>query len=102
MDDMTMITRLESLDKLQRTDHDTLIRVESKLDQMLSDTKQARDEGNTRWGDHEARLKIIEGVVHDAQRDIKVGRYVAGAVWGAAGGILLFLLQIAGHYFHII
>lgn len=113
--------QLESLDKLQRTDHDTLIRMETKLDQVLSDTKRAQEDHHLRWADHEGRIKTIERVheainpeqafkeleevvqwKHDTERDVKFGKQVGRFLWGVVGGVIIFVLQYIIQYLHLL
>lgn len=50
----------EELERLQRTDHDTLIRVEAKMDNLALDVKTAAAETASRLNDHESRLRSLE------------------------------------------
>ena len=51
-----------TLEKLQRTDHDLLIRLESKVDSLIVDVKEVKDGTNTQLTDHETRIRVVEKV----------------------------------------
>lgn len=100
--------RLIDLEKIQRGDHDTLIRVEAKLDGLIADVKIMNDGTTIRITDHELRLKKIEsdgavigsvseawkrfttleGQIHDSGVTTNAYRILAGVV----GGIVFFIL----------
>lgn len=48
--------------KMQQTDHDTLIRVETKIENLILEVKQANSDINSRLIDHEGRIRSIEAV----------------------------------------
>lgn len=94
-------------EKLQRTDHDTLIRLEGKVDSIQRDVAELKDGISSKIADHEIRIKAIEKVivetdllnsyksflhlkeeVHDFKTTATVWRTIAGAV----GGALFWLL----------
>ena len=48
------------LDKLQRDDHERIIRIEAKLDNLSTDMKIANDGNTIRISDHDARIRKLE------------------------------------------
>lgn len=50
------------LEKLQRLDHDTLIRVETVLNSMIVEIRQTNATNVAATADHEARLRVLEKV----------------------------------------
>lgn len=103
---------IQALDKMQRQDHDLLIRLEGKIDSITSDLKAMKDGMSTQLIDHEGRISTIEGIVqrvspdktfgefqilkqevHDFKTSINVARIIAGAI----GGVIMFVLsQVPG------
>ncbi|GAP53540.1 hypothetical protein AHiyo6_01050 [Arthrobacter sp. Hiyo6] len=51
-------------DKMQQTDHDTLIRVETKVDSLVNEVKASSTLLGDRVADHELRIRQIEKI-HD-------------------------------------
>lgn len=100
--------KLIELDKLQRLDHDTIVRMEAKLDGLIVDVKSMSDGTAIKIADHESRLKMIEsdiiyiGGMKDAwSRFLKVesfihdGKVTANAyrvLAGIVGGATFFML----------
>lgn len=66
----------ESLDKLQRQDHDSLIRLESKFDNFLTsytqDIKDLKDGTTKQLADHEIRLRSIEKMIETFKPEERV------------------------------
>ena len=56
---MAMATDKE-LEKLQRSDHDTLIRVETKMDGLVNEMRNANATSAKVQADHEARIRVLE------------------------------------------
>lgn len=54
---------IEKLDRLQRQDHDTLIRVEVATNDIRSDIKELKDGVKSTITDHENRLIVLEKAV---------------------------------------
>ena len=98
------------LETLQRADHDALIRVESKLDNLATDVKIMGDGFGKTVADHEIRIKRIEDVivqtnllesykefrilqqkVHDFMTSANVYRVIAGFL---GGGIVFLATQL--------
>jgi hypothetical protein len=94
------------LETLQRTDHDTLIRIEANLNNLATDVKIMGDGLNARVADHELRMQKLETVVnqlnpietlkefrnlqqqvHDFYTTANVYRIIAGFV----GGLFMFV-----------
>ena len=50
------------IEKIQRTDHDTLIRVETKMDSLIIEMRSTNSAINDRLIDHESRLRVIEDI----------------------------------------
>lgn len=78
----------EATSKMQQNDHDTLIRVESKVDTLVTELKRIADTQSATLALHETRLLAVE----QAQHDFKViWRFVVGvaSVIGAAAAILV-------------
>ncbi len=111
---MERITELDSLDKLQRLDHDTLIRLESKVDSVLTDIKDLKEGTTTKLADHELRLRVLEKLaeqyqpelnlkklneVYQWKHDFQVTWKVILATASAVGGIVGFLLEMAFRIF---
>lgn len=48
------------LERLQRLDHDTLIRVESKMDSLTTEMRQTNAVALSTTSDHEARIRVLE------------------------------------------
>lgn len=74
-------TELDALDKLQRTDHDTLIRVEAKMDTVVSDIRALKDGNTLILTDHDMRLKLIEKLIEQAQPEIRIKQIDALLEW---------------------
>ena len=105
-------TVLDSLDKLQRTDHDTLIRLEGKVDsfltQYLSDMKELKDGTTAKINDHEVRIKTLEKVnesiassegnrveiMWQERHDTKLTKKLTYGAIAAVGGVIVWILQL--------
>lgn len=48
--------------KIQAIDHDSIIRLESKVDQILTDIKELKDGFSSKIDDHEKRLQTLESI----------------------------------------
>lgn len=110
-------TELESLDKLQRIDHDTLIRLESKVDSLITDIRDLKDGTSQKLTDHETRLRVIEKIAEQSQpetnlkklndlyqwkHDFQVRWQFVVGVAGLIGGVVGFVLTLIGSYFNLI
>lgn len=99
--------RLDSQDVLQRSDHDTLIRVEAKMDNLSTDVKIMGDGVMKSIADHEKRIHDLENVVaqSDPVNNIKllfqlrdqIREFTStAAAWrvmaGLLGGFMMFFL----------
>lgn len=47
-------------DKMQSSDHDLLIRIETKMESLIVDIKDLKCSTNTQMTDHESRIKKLE------------------------------------------
>ena len=96
------------LEELQRIDHDTIVRLESKLDGLVSDVKEMKDGTTAKIIDLDLRIKSIEKIaietdapnsyhqmqkliqdIHDFKQSVGIYRIIAGFV----GGIIFFILD---------
>ena len=108
---------IESLDKLQRMDHDTLIRLESKVDSLITDIKDLKDGTSQKLTDHETRLRVMEKLAEQSQpetnlkklndlyqwkHDFQVRWQFIVAAAGVIGGVVGFILTLIGSYFKLI
>jgi len=108
-----MPVKSNELEKLQRTDHDTLIRLEAKLDGLVNDVKEMKDGTTKTLADHERRISKIEQIVtttklveslrelktlkqewRDFNTTLKVYRLISGTVGGVLGAALVLLSQV--------
>ena len=96
-----------SLEELQRLDHDTIVRLESKVDGLIVDVKELKDGTTAKIIDLDIRVKAVEKVVIETDllnsyKDYivlkqKVHDFVTTAnayrlVGGLLGGIIVFIL----------
>lgn len=101
--------KIDNLDKIQRADHDTLIRVEAKVDQIVTDIKDLKDGVNAKVSDHEQRINVLERIKDEVNlsetmksikdsaqwiHDFKVTWKVILAVAGGVGGFVGFLINL--------
>lgn len=110
---------IESLDKLQRQDHDTLIEVKAMLGGLITDVKEMKDGIHVSIADHETRLRIIEKVheavqpeesnkqLHDViqwqrdlQRDLQRSRRLIAAVAAGIGSFVGVAFQYLANRFN--
>jgi len=64
----------------QQNDHDLIIRLDTKLDDLKTDIKELKDGTAMKIEDHEARLKIIENKITQVFAYGTVGLIVLGIV----------------------
>ena len=57
---MDLEQRILDQDKLQRSDHDTLIEIKTKLQEVLAEIKSLSDGVSAKIADHEVRLRKVE------------------------------------------
>lgn len=86
---------VETLDKLQRTDHDTLIRLESKVDSLIDDMKEVKDGTALKIANHEIRINDLEKKVRDF---LLTWKFIL-AVSSIAGAIASLIIKLVGSYF---
>ena len=48
------------LEKLQRNDHDVLIRIETRMDSFITEMRQTNAASLATTSDHEARIRVLE------------------------------------------
>ena len=96
--------QITTLDKLQRDTHDRVIRMEVKMDSVLTELKEIKDGTAEKLANHEMRIATIEkehnligGPQVAYQELLKVKESVTNAkVWaagfGAAAGSIPFIL----------
>lgn len=99
--------RLSAQDSLQRSDHDALVRVEAKLDNLATDVKLMGDGMQQKLVDHESRIRKVEDVltqadpinntkllfaVRDQIRDFKTSANAWRIAAGMMGGLVMFVL----------
>lgn len=93
--------------KIQSLDHDTLIRVETKMDGIVSDIKEMKDGTSKTLADHELRIQSIEDIVQITSpletvkdfrklqlevRDFKTTANAFRLIAGLVGGAIMYLL----------
>lgn len=98
--------QIDSLDKMQRVDHDTLVRVEGKLDNLATDMREMKDGIREQLADHETRIRVSE-ILHGRvdidslilkvstlwdDRNKRSGFVAAWASLGGVGSALFFEL----------
>lgn len=71
----------ESLEKLQRTDHDTLIRLESKVDNLVLSASQMTLTMSEKFSDHEARIRVMEKLAERADPDTNLKKLEDISQW---------------------
>lgn len=72
------------------TDHDLLIRVDTKLNQLSIDMKNLADGTTVKIANHEIRLAAVEQSVHDAKI---TGKFMIGLATGI-GSLITFVLTV--------
>lgn len=107
--------KLDNLDRLQRADHDTLIRVEGKLDNVGLDIKEMKDGINNRLVIVETKVTGLEKLrdeinpteivkqvkansqwIHDFKLTWKLILAIGATVGGVVGFILSVLTKLSG------
>lgn len=94
-------------DKTISSDHDTLIRVETKMDGLVTDIKEMKDGVQKTLADHELRIKKVEDIVQVTTpietlgefrklqlevRDFKTTANAFRVIAGLVGGGIMYLL----------
>ena len=101
--------------RIQKSDHDTLIRLETKVDQIVVDFKELKDGLNAKVADLDARVKLMEKLrdemtpieshnrinelwqwKHDFSLTWKVIITIASVVGGVVGFILSVVTDLMG------
>ncbi len=102
--------------KIQRSDHDVLVRLETKMDQVVTDISGLKDGFSLKLADHEARIQAIERVhvlvdpvqslaelkkVIERQRDFSLmWKFIVGLVV-AGSSIITWLLMTLAQVFNL-
>jgi hypothetical protein len=101
----------ENLERLQRADHDTLIRVEEKIGNLAADVKASSLDFTTRSLDHENRIRILESLNQEVQPKVRAQQLDSVRDWmrdantrsktvmwiaSGVGGFVGFLATIIG------
>lgn len=84
-------------DRMQRTDHDTLIRLETKVDGLPTAIREAVSELGGRITDHETRIRSMEtqaSTVRATMRAYSIAAGVAGTVFGFVLSIIAVISGI--------
>ena len=105
-----------NLEKMQRSDHDTLLRLEVKVDALIADVKELKDGTNLQLTEHELRIRIIEKVHEEINplqvvqefkevqlkiRDFQTIWKFVVTIAGAVGGIIGFILSVVADSLHL-
>lgn len=103
--------------KMQRTDHDTLIRVEALMNGLVSDVKDLKDGTAARLIEHETRLRSLEKIADEYKpgplvnqlmentnniRDMRTSKNTVFLVASVVGGIIAFLFMVVSNVLGII
>lgn len=83
-----METKLLEMDKLQRSDHDTLIRLEGKVDSLILNVAALQLGTDTRIKEIEKQLEANTLWIHDFRSTYKV----IGVFASGVGAIVSFIL----------
>jgi hypothetical protein len=89
----------DSIDRMQRSDHDTLIRVEGKVDGLSETIRTAVSELTGRVGDHETRLRVVEAQLSNTRASMRAYATAAG-IGGAVAGFLLSAWSSLSGFIH--
>lgn len=79
---------IEEIDKLQRMDHDTIVRMESKLDVLIKNVENLTNGSTMKLNDHENRIRSLELREHDEGLRTNVFRFVVVGIFGAVVWVL--------------
>ena len=85
-----MDLKITEMDKLQRTDHDTLIRLEGKVDALIVNVATLQTGSDLRLRQVEEKAEKSEQWIHDFKHTYKV----MGALAAAVSSIVTFLLTM--------
>lgn len=53
-------SQFRTLQQLQQADHDTLVRIETKMDSSSEELKRIVSDFSAKYADHETRLRVLE------------------------------------------
>lgn len=71
----------ESLEKIRRSDHDTLIRLESKVDTLVTDVKELKDGTTAKLIQLETRISALEKIGEQYNPRDLVPKILANDQW---------------------
>lgn len=83
-------TQINEMDKLQRTDHDTLIRLEGKVDALIANVATLQSGSDMRLKLVEEKAERSEQWIHDFKHTYKV----MGALAAGVSSVITFLLTV--------
>lgn len=101
-------------ERMQRADHDTLIRVEALMNQIALEIKEFKDGLRTTILDHDTRLKVLEKINEQFQiseiaketqnnaqwrRDFETRYKTIVMMAGFTGAVITFLIGVVSHFF---
>lgn len=82
-----MATDME-VEKLQREDHDRLVRLEGKIDTFIA----LQNDTKLEMSDHEARIRVMENINQNLRGSLDSARVVFGVVAALIGIVEPFIL----------
>lgn len=86
-----MESKLTEMDKLQRSDHDTLIRLEGKVDALTITVATWQSGLDTRMKEIEKQLDVNTQWIHDFKNAYKVVAFMAALVGSFMSAIITML-----------
>lgn len=87
--------RLNELDKIQRNDHDMLVRLESKVDTLITGFSEFKTGVSSSVNNLELRIDALELW----QNTTKVERRTAVAIASGIGSVVGFIISLATKFF---
>lgn len=81
------------LEKLQRDDHDTLIRVETKLEGLTAEIRDGNNNMKAMIADHELRIRVLEND-KEQQAGVSSGTDKVRSTIFAIAGLLVGALSV--------
>lgn len=104
-------------ERMQRADHDTLIRVETLMQTIATDIKEFKDGLRVTISDHDARIRLLEKLneqfppiplvkeLHDNtewRKDFQTRYKTVVAMAGLTGGLIMFIITFIANFFGIL
>ncbi len=74
------MTNMENDNIRRRDDHDLLIELKSKIEQVSVDVKDLKDGLNTKVSDHETRIRSLESKISNYAGSLVALQFVIGIV----------------------